>query len=326
MTNTNLKDISILILLKLGLASLFFYFLGIVFKQNIVLYPDFTTIYSNCSQSYSNIFYTQILCGINFFDGSALLPSSYIAISLAALINIFVIVSYYQLSKKYLNRSGQIIFILMLALHPYMAIYFFRFYTEVFASLGILLIFYYGISNRKVDLLFIFLSIFLMNARNGLIPVFFIFGVIEIAKSFKENNDNYIFLFILLISCLISYIPVSSFSKDFVKIGASFNIIENAFYTFGFRESVAIDGIGVLLKKGFYGYLQLIIGVFLITIHFIGLLGLLKFSIKINPSILSILIYLIIPILVISHMRYLLPLIPILLFGFCIFFYKKSAP
>jgi hypothetical protein len=324
MINTDLKDISILILLKLGLASLLFYFLGIVFKQNLFLYPDFTTIYSNCSQFYSNIFYTQILCAINLFDGSALLPSSNIAIALAALINIFVIVSYYQLSKKYLNRSGQILFILMLALHPYMAIYFFRFYTEVFASLGILLIFFYGINNRKVDLLFIFLSIFLMNTRNGLIPVFFLFGIIEIVKSLKNNNDNYTFLLILLISCLISYIPVSSFSKDFAELGAYFNIIENVFYTFGFRESVAIDGIGILLKIGFYGYLQLIIGLLFIIIHLIGLLGLLKFSIKINSSILSILIYLIIPIFVISHMRYLLPLMPLILLGFCMFFYKKK--
>ena len=206
-----------------------------------------------------------------------------------------------------------------------MAIYFFRFYTEIFASLGILLIFFYGINNKKIDLSFLFLSILLMNIRNGLIPVFFLFGVIEIFKSFKENNKNQIFSYILLISCLMSYVPVSSFSQDFSKMGANFSIIENAFFTFGFRESVAIEGIYILFETGLYGYLQLIIGLALIIIHLIGLLEIIKFSFRVNPSILSVLIYLIIPIFVISHMRYLLPLMPLILLGFCMFFYKKKS-
>ena len=323
--NENLiKDLSILIFLKLTFASIFFYIFVIVLKQDLFLYPDFTNIYSDCSQSYSNILYTKLLCGMNFYGNSALSPSSYLAIALASLTNIFMLVTFYSLSTKYLNRSGQILFISMLALHPYMAIYFFRFYTEIFASLGILLVFFYGINNKKIDLLFLFSSILLMNARNGLIPVFFLFGVIEILKSLKEDNKNQIFAYILLISCFISYMPVSSFSQDFSKMGADFNIIGNTFYTFGFRESVAIDGINILFISGFYGYLQLIIGLALITIHLIGLLEIIKFSFKVNPSILSVLIYLIIPIFVISHMRYLLPLMPLVLFGFCMFFYKKK--
>lgn len=325
MNNILIKDLSVLILLKLTLASIFLYLFAIVLKQDLFLYPDFTNIYSDCSQSYSNILYTKLLCSLNFFGENALPPSSYLTIVLSSLINIFILVSFYSLSIKYLNRSGQVIFILMLALHPYMAIYFFRFYTEIFASLGILLIFFYGINNKKIDLSFLFLSILLMNIRNGLIPVFFLFGVIEIFKSFKENNKNQIFSYILLISCLMSYVPVSSFSQDFSKMGANFSIIENAFFTFGFRESVAIEGIYILFETGLYGYLQLIIGLALIIIHLIGLLEIIKFSFRVNPSILSVLIYLIIPIFVISHMRYLLPLMPLILLGFCMFFYKKKS-
>ena len=205
MNQNIVKDLSILVLLKLILASVFFYLYVIVLKQDLFLYPDFTNIYSDCSQYYSNILYTKLLCSINFFGENALSPSSYFAIILASVINIFIVASFYSLSTKYLNRSGQIIYILMLALHPYMAIYFFRFYTEIFASLGILLIFFYGINNKKIDLFFLFSSILLMNFRNGLIPVFFLFGIIEILKSFKKDNKNQFSSFVLLASCLISY-------------------------------------------------------------------------------------------------------------------------
>lgn len=319
------KDILCLIILKVSFSIFIYYLLAVVLQQNMFLYPDFTKIYSDCSQLYSNILYTKFLCSISYITSKPFSPESLVAIILAALVNSFIIAYYYKSLYSFLTRNGQILLIMLLAFHPYISIYFFRFYTEIFACLGILLIFSSAIKNKDIDFIFIVLALIFMNFRNALIPVFFVYGSYEIIKNYYNKSYRMAPL-VLLIVCFISYIPALSFSIYFSDLRKEFSILSNIFYTLGFRESVGINGIGTLLKLGFIGYMQILLSLFLLCIHATGFVGILKFSLQKNISLMICFTYLVAPILVISHMRFLLPLMPILLFGFTFIFFKKNAP
>ena len=77
-----------------------------------------------------NVLYSELLCAFELNNEDAI--SSFELILLACSINIFGICSYYLLFKDYLDRKGQILFILLLSFHPYLAIYFPRFFTDLF--------------------------------------------------------------------------------------------------------------------------------------------------------------------------------------------------
>ena len=258
------RDIGILITLKFAFSIVAYFVIVILLDQNIFLYPDFTNTYSDCSQNHTNIFYTRLLCGASFISGKTITPESMSMIIFAAMINIFVVAYYYKSLHCYLSRNGQLILIIMLAFHPYMAVYFFRFYTQIFAVLGILLIFDYANKQKQINLLFLVLAFVLMNFRNALIPVFFCCGIYEIVTLFYRDKKLGISPFVLMILCLISYIPAMSFSVKFADMASDFNIMSNLVYTFGFRESVALSGISSLLKQEM-GYVQILISLIWLT-------------------------------------------------------------
>ena len=71
-------------------------------------------------------------------------------------------------------------------------------------------------------------------------------------------------------------------------------------------------------------YFSLLVSIFLLMIHLMGLYGLIKFSMKERVFILILFTYILVPLVSIAHMRYLLPLMPILLFGFSYLFFNKE--
>ena len=150
---------------------------------------------------------------------------------------------------------------------------------------------------------------------------------------------------ILIIFSLISLLPVLDFGMKFTQINASISLfnkmIYNFIFTFGFRESF----VGVF-RQNFWGgdplepslenpaifisefqaldYFSLLVSIFLLMIHLMGLYGLIKFSMKERVFILILFTYILVPLVSIAHMRYLLPLMPILLFGFSYLFFNKE--
>ena len=72
-----------------------------------------------------------------------------------------------------------------------MNIYFFRFYTEIFASLGILMMFVYAINNKQINLFFLLSALVLMNFRVALIPAFIAYGILEIYTNHKLNSKKF---------------------------------------------------------------------------------------------------------------------------------------
>ena len=124
----------------------------------------------------------------------------------------------------------------------------------------------------------------------------------------------------------MSFVPVMEFSISFAEINKEINLIEkiltNIVLSLGYRESMGITR-EIFIFNQAVDVLSFGTSVILIIIHSIGLYGIVKLSFKQDMSILIIFTYLLAPILAIAHMRYLLPLMPILLFGFTYIFFKK---
>ena len=323
------KYISTLIITKIILAASTLYFFAIFLGWDMFTYPDFYAAYNKCPvDSWINMPYGKIFCSLSSITGQEITYKSPGFIFIAALINLLILIAYFNTTEQYLNKYGKYLLIVLFVTHPYMNIYFFRFYTDIFATLGIFLIFYYKINNKNIDVLFVLLSLVLMNFRVALIPVFFILALWEIYSQFKNADKKLIYPFLLFIFAAMSYIPVMSFSYRFANINSEINfiikVISNLVYTLGFRESVAISRV-FISEYEIIDLLSLFTSFILIIIHSIGLYGFIKFvSFKKDISFLIVFVYLVVPIIAIGHMRYLLPLMPILLFGFAYLFFGKK--
>lgn len=337
--------ISNLVIFKILVSSIILYFFSVFLGWDMFKYPDFYSAYSDCSEYNTNILYGELFCSINYITGQNFTHKSPIFIFIAVIVNMLILIGYFKLFEKYLKRSGKYLFIFLLVIHPYMGIYFFRFYTELFASLGIFLIAYYVVRNKKIDTFFIVSGFILMNFRVALIPVFFVFSIFEIFK--RSNKKNTIIApLVLIIFSIISLVPVIDFGIEFAAINSNLTLVEkipyNFVFTLGFREafvggfreafwggdplSVAIDNPAIFIAKfKFLDYVSILVSVILLVIHFIGIFGAIKFSINKKLFSLSVLfLYILMPLISIAHMRYLLPLMPIILFGFSYIFFMKT--
>ena len=323
----NRTDLIFLICLKLSFCYLAYIFFTNSLGMDIFKYPDMKA-YKDCigtGDIMVNVLYSQLLCTFGLNNQDAI--SSIELILLACSINIFVICSYYLLFKDFLNRKGQILFILLLSFHPYLAIYFPRFFTDLFGPIGILLICYYVVKKIELNLIFLILSLILINLRASLMPPLFFYALYVFVKYFRETNKinlNSLFLMILII---LNFFLYKTFSDTFIQNNNFYdNRLFNIIFLLGFREGAANEGFtNIFFYGGVNGYIQFLISIMMLVMHSIGIYGLLKFSYEKNLyEVTSVLTVLIVPLIAISHMRYLLPIIPLLLFSFAWYFFRKN--
>lgn len=318
-----------LIAAKIFFALLTFYFFAVMLGWNMFSYPDYYHAYSNCLEVPSaNILYPKLFCAASYIADRPMAFDSVFFISAAAFINMFILIGYFIVCEKYLNKYGKYVLIILFVTHPYMNIYFFRLYTDLFASLGIFLMFFYKMKNININIFFVISAVVLINFRVALIPVFVVYGLWEMYSQYIKKNYKALFFSILLIFIsLMSYLPVMEISTVFITMNSDINLIEkiltNIVLAFGFRESIGISR-DIFIFNEAIDFLSFGTSVIFIIIHSIGLYGIIKLSFKQNISILLVFTYLLAPILALAHMRYLLPLMPILLFGFTYVFFRKK--
>lgn len=338
------KDISALLILKFFAAAITYYVMHFLLSEELFNYYDMAD-YMHCTpneqSNVTNLLYRKFICvlGLNYMGSM----SSLLAIAIASVLNSIIIACFYFLLSPFLSRNGQILLILFLAFHPYLAVYFPRLYSDIFGLLGILLISTYVIYDRKIDFYFILLTMILINLRGALIPAFFFFGFfyfVEIFRKEKIIDKNSLLLIVFVIMNFFVY-------KDFAESFMSFSFFSddgvmqavpketpyfssqypylNPILLLGFRESISNLGFNQLFIAGnSVGYFYLVCSLILVAFHSLGIYGLVNFSIRTNRlNLLSALSVIIIPLLAISHLRYLLPLMPILIFGVIWPFFKK---
>lgn len=323
----NRIDLIFLICLKLSFCYLAYIFFTNSLGINIFKYPDMEA-YKDCigtGEIMVNVLYSELLCTFGLNNENAI--SSFELILLACSINIFGICSYYLLFKDFLDRKGQILFILLLSFHPYLAIYFPRFFTDLFGPLGILLICYYSVRKIELDLIFLILSLILINLRASLMPPIFFYALYVFVNHFRKTNEMNLPSLFLMILITFNFFLYKDFSDTFIQNNNFYdNKLFNIIFLLGFREGVANEGFAtIFFHGGLTGYMQFLIFVMLLIIHFIGIYGLLKFAFsKYLYELTSVFTVLIVPLIAISHMRYLLPIIPLLLFAFSWYLFRKN--
>lgn len=318
----NKFDLSFLFFLKLLSCIVIYFFLINFLNESPLKYPDLS-LYALCDQSTTNALYTKLLCLLKLNHPLGMF--NYNLIVLSILINFFISSGYYVLLKDYLSRKGQIFFIVSMGLHPYMAIYYPKFYTDIFGSLGIFLIFVYVYKAYNINKFLLISSALLINLRSALIPTYIIYAVINIFKNLFNDKKVSIYPLLLLIVIISSLIIYKDFSQSYISANNYYeNKLLNLVFLLGFREAVANLGFGYLFGEIYwYGVIQLSSSIILFIFHMIGLVGFIIFSLKKNVNLLIPLTYVIVPLMAVSHLRYLLPIIPLIAFGFSWFFCKK---
>lgn len=324
--NTLKLDLIALITIKIFFCYFAYYFYTNFLDINIFKYPDMQA-YKYCIGSDSqqvNIFYSQFLCSIGMNNEEAL--SGITLIFLACSINLFSICGFYLVFKDFLNRKGQILFIMLLACHPYLAIYFPRFYTDLFGSLGILLICYYSIKNVKVDYFFIISVLILINFRAALMPPFFLFIAYRSFKEFRINGKFNSLEILGMFAVGVNFLLFKVFSDVFLQATNFYsNKMYNIIFLLGFREAAANNGFMIFFNGSVGGYIQFFISLLLLLAHSLGIFSIIKFVLdKKYYGVLATLSIIVIPLIAISHLRYLLPIIPLIMFGFSWYFFKKE--
>jgi len=323
---TNNLDLVNLICLKVIFSYFAFEvytnFLGLSFFK----YPDMEA-YKDCIGDGAimvNILYSQFLCTLGLNYEEAL--SGYTLIFLACATNLLSTCCFYLLFKKFLNKNGKILFIILLACHPYLAIYFPRFYTDIFGSLGILLICFYAVKNLKIDYTFIVFTIILINFRSSLMPPLFLFIAYNFFLEIKKNKNIDALMIFGMTVIGLNFILYSTFVNTFLTVNNFYsNKAYNIILLLGFREGAANEGFGLFFNGSLSGYIQFFVSITLLLIHLLGIYSIIRFAMnkKLYGIVLTLSIV-IVPLITISHLRYLLPLIPLILFGISWYFFKKE--
>ena len=316
-------DLYVLFGLKLISFSFIYYILYNLVSENPLDYPDLG-LYSICDQTKTNALYTQILCLVNANNSNGMF--NLYLITFSCILNLIIAGSYYVLLAQSLSRIGQKCYLLGLGMHPYLAVYFPKFYTDLFGSLGILLLTFFILRDLKINNIFLIVSVLIINLRSALIPPFFLFALNSFLQNFVTKNIFLLRPLILLFLILTTYWVYSDFSISFLSVNNFYNNkLLNPVFLLGFRESVANLGFSSLYTKGvIFGNIQLIVSFCLLFFHVVGLIGLVIFSLMKNKNLLILFSILIIPLIGISHLRYLLPMMPLIIFGFAWLFFRNN--
>ncbi len=308
-----------------------------VFDKNINSFTDFDFYVNNPFNPGPNLGFRWMIYTLGIRDINEITP-----ILLAVLLNISIDILWILLFREYLDKKSLIFFIFLLATQPYIATYTFKFSSIIFAKLGVLYFFWRliknGISNKQIysikDFSFWAIVSFL---RNSNIIIF----VLIVIWWFRRN----IFLMIISLSamCCIFYLLTLGYLETINPAKWPWNLdyaqnlfgidnkillllllaVSRTLLLFGAREKVFTEGIEPFLSTSLSS-IELIVYLSLAIFQIFGIFYAIKFFYK-KFSIFSLIVYfpLLLSIMTVSHARYLIPYVPICMFGVSLMINKK---
>lgn len=308
------NDLTVLFFAKIFFAIVIY--TGLIFSG--IEYPfnfhDFADLYRTCSSININIGFTQLVCIADIESVSQPLP-----IILSFVLMMVSLILIYCTFFSFLNRTGQILLMLMLTFHPYLIISTFRLTTDLFALLAISITAYYIIRDIKFNKAFYLIILSLILFRYHLAVIYLPLFIFMAFDNWKKTKQIELFNIFSILILALGIASAFSYATMFAGNNKGFDLqtlILNAVYLLGFREMVGIYGIAEFLCCNILWHnIQFIVSLCLICLHVIGLIGVWKIAKVTNFKILLIFIYLIPCILIVGHLRFLLPLIPLLLGG-----------
>ena len=336
-----LKNITLLLLLKLFACAAVFKFLSL-YDSRIFSYTDLNYYNSNLNVLSANYFFSLFVKFIGY-DLSSIYDFNYLLLSFT-LSSLFVL-PYVYLSTKYLKRSLNLFFICALSFHPYLALYSLKLDTSLFGILAISIftIFILEFNNRNYSLSFFVVS-FTTLFRNSILPFAWINFIILFKKKLIFTNILKVINFISI--CIISFTSFSQFNYGIDSLSQNYGcysisnikvylseIFGNSFSDFlaylitpiihlildlGAREAIYINCLNLNQSFASNSYVNFISTIAFFSFHlflFCSLfLTFFRHIKKFQFEFLFPLVILLPTLYGSAHMRYIIPLIPYLLF------------
>jgi len=338
------KLILLYLFLKIISITLLVFILPETFSRDYFWYPDLTEhnyYYGSCSSSSPNFLYTLFICwsGIENLSDYHSIIISFILSTFRDIAIIWIAIN--KIKSNYFLLIGLVI---LLGIHPYLSYNHIRLTTDLFASLGLLLLFFYTYYDKRVNLFFILSSCLLVGFRNPLVFPFLLFlllNILFIRLSNKEKilySINSIGLLALIfgfgaktygtIGLLpgLHYGPYSFFAfKEYFEflwepiaifISSLSVLISHTFFLLSTREYIIGYGFKTILETNLIGQVVSIAFIFIMLIvNAAGVYGTLKYFYSRNKMVITIFSYVVPSFLIVAHLRYLYPLIPLLMLG-----------
>ena len=343
-----MRKMSKLILLYLFLKTisitLFVLVLPDIFSRDYFWYPDLTEhnyYYGSCSSSSPNFLYTLFIC----WSGVETLSDSQ-SIIISFLLSTFrdIAIIWIAIKKIKSNYPLLISLVILLGLHPYLSYNHIRFTTDLFASLGLLLIFFYAYEQKRVNLFFIITSCVLVGFRNSLVFPFLLFLILSMiyTKSTFKEKILYLINSIGLLGITfgfgaktygnlllpgLHYGPYSFFAfKEYfeflwqpisILLSSISVLISHTFFLLSTREYIIGYGFQTISETNLIGQvISITFILIMLLINTAGVYGTLKYFYAKNKMVLTIFFYVVPSFLIVAHLRYLYPLMPLLMLGF----------
>lgn len=325
------KTIFFFIILKILSVLVFFVIMPNLFDQSIFKFNDVGYYFSGDLGPGPNIGYRWLIAILGINELNEILP-----IFLASFLNISVDIAWIYLFNKHLNSRAIFLFTLLMGLQPYAAIYTMKFTTVIFAKIGLLFFcweMFQGnfdkIKQKTLSLVeFLFWTI-LTSIRNSNL---FIAAPYFILKM-RNRPILGILLFLVFVYIFYSMYGIHldglnpsnrpwsvEYTKELLGTNNTFLVlpillIARLLLLFGAREKLYGEGIEPFLVWGTPG-IELFVYISLGCLQFFGFLIAFRYFLQRNgaPSFI-LLIPLTLAILTVAHQRYLIPFIPMCLFG-----------
>ena len=342
----SLRDFFILSSLFLffrSLSSLIVYKFLSIYDNRIFSFTDLEVYNKSDLNIFSSNFFYSFFVRIIGYNSETLLSFKFLFISF--IISFITITPFIFLCIKILSKRNSIIFIILLSLHPYLALYSLKLDSNLFATLGVssyaLWIFY---SNKYTFNLSIILNVFCTLFRNAFIPLLWIqfFLIFLFKRDFtKIKLLGILSLFLLTLSFTssqifygVEYISQNFGCYSFENIDKFFQEISgpnlskilsliltpfvHLLLNLGAREAIAIYCLDLPSKYAANNLINLLSTFSFLIFHSILLIRLLIYIFKdvdIRKLTLLFPFSIILPTLYgTAHMRYLYPLLPFLIF------------
>lgn len=307
-----------------------------IFEKNINDFSDFNFYVNNPTGPGPNLGFRWIIYALDIKNINEITP-----ILLALFLNISIDILWICLLQEYLDKKSFLFFIFLLATQPYVATYTIKFSSIIFAKLSVLYFFWrlkrIGTSNSKIYLIkeFSFWTIISL-VRNSNIFIFILMII------WWSRKNILLMIISVLIMSYISYYITLGYLDGINPANWPWNLdyAQNLFgidnmvllllllgaarilLLFGAREKMFTEGIEPFLTTGL-PFTELIAYLVLALFQIFGMFCAIKFFYK-KHLIFSLIVYfpLLLSVLTVSHARYLIPYVPVCMFGLALMMNK----
>ena len=315
-----------------------------ILELELFKYPDFGQ-YQICSPKTPNASFSYLVCLLGLET-----IAKPIAVGLSIAINTLRDVAYIILVHRLIGLRGVVLFTVLLASHPFLALYHERFVTSMFASLAVLFVFYREVrdpSSRQYKVIELICALALITFRYTNLLLFAAYGIVS------NWNRPRALIIILLLGCtfialswhyltgflnsslnsglalsavnIVSNMDVTGFDiPDFV-IGIAFYVVSHAVFLTGFREAAYLQFPEYFLPINTESAIEIFLYMALSVFHLVGLGAFFWRFWNYRTLCVTVIITLIFTTPFIVHLRYFIQFMPIALLGYAAWYASPKS-